>query len=62
MVSRIEDNTDIKKAKEQLDADHYGLEVVKERILEYLAVRIMTNKNPQAILCLVGPPGVGKQV
>lgn len=55
-----EDNTDIKKAKEQLDADHYGLEVVKERILEYLAVRIMTNKNPQAILCLVGPPGVGK--
>ncbi|MDD3999685.1 MAG: endopeptidase La, partial [Bacilli bacterium] len=52
--------TNIKKAKEQLDQDHYGLEVVKERILEYLAVRIMTNKNPQAILCLVGPPGVGK--
>lgn len=54
------DTTDIRKAKEQLDKDHYGLEKVKERILEYLAVRIMTKKNPQAILCLVGPPGVGK--
>jgi len=54
------DTNDIKKAKEQLDSDHYGLDVVKERILEYLAVRIMTQKNPQAILCLVGPPGVGK--
>lgn len=54
------DNNNIKKAREQLDADHYGLEIVKERILEYLAVRIMTKKNPQAILCLVGPPGVGK--
>ncbi len=54
------DSKDIKKAKEQLDKDHFGLEKVKERILEYLAVRIMTNKNPQAILCLVGPPGVGK--
>lgn len=54
------ESKDIKKAKEQLDKDHYGLENVKERILEYLAVRIMTQKNPQAILCLVGPPGVGK--
>lgn len=54
------ENNDIKQAKEQLDNDHYGLEVVKERILEYLAVRIMTKKTPQAILCLVGPPGVGK--
>lgn len=54
------DNRDIKKAKDQLDADHYGLEKVKERILEYLAVSIMTQKTPQAILCLVGPPGVGK--
>lgn len=54
------DTNDIKKAKEQLDNDHYGLETVKDRILEYLAVRIMTKKNPQAILCLVGPPGVGK--
>ncbi len=54
------DTNDIKKAKAQLDRDHYGLENVKERILEYLAVRIMTKKNPQAILCFVGPPGVGK--
>ena len=54
------ESNDIKKAKERLDRDHYGLEVVKDRILEYLAVRIMTKKNPQAILCLVGPPGVGK--
>lgn len=55
-----EDCNDIKKAKEQLDKDHYGLDKVKERILEYLAVCIMTKKTPQAILCLVGPPGVGK--
>lgn len=55
-----DESRDIKKAKEQLDKDHYGLEIVKERILEYLAVKIMTQKNPQAILCLVGPPGVGK--
>lgn len=54
------ENPDIKKAQEQLDHDHYGLEKVKERILEYLAVRILTKKNPQSILCLVGPPGVGK--
>jgi ATP-dependent Lon protease len=54
------ESNDIKKAQEQLDQDHYGLNVVKDRILEYLAVRIMTQKNPQAILCLVGPPGVGK--
>ena len=54
------ETTDIVKAKEELEKDHYGLEKVKERILEYLAVKIMTKKNPQAILCLVGPPGVGK--
>ncbi len=54
------DNRDIKRAKDQLDADHYGLEKVKERILEYLAVSILNNKTPQTILCLVGPPGVGK--
>ena len=54
------DSDDIKKAKEILDEDHYGLDKVKERILEYLAVKIMTKQNPQAILCLVGPPGVGK--
>ena len=55
-----EDLDDIVKAKEILDEDHYGLEKVKNRILEYLAVKIMTKKNPQTILCLVGPPGVGK--
>ena len=54
------EENDIKKAKEQLDKDHYGLEKVKERILEYLAVCIMTHHTPQTILCLVGPPGVGK--
>ncbi len=54
------DSDDINKAKEELDRDHYGLEKVKDRILEYLAVKIMNKKNPQAILCLVGPPGVGK--
>ena len=54
------DNTDLKVVKEKLDLDHYGLEEVKERIIEYLAVKIMTNKNPQTILCLAGPPGVGK--
>ena len=55
-----EDNKDINACKEILDSGHYGLETVKDRILEYLAVGIMTGKNPQAILCLVGPPGVGK--
>ncbi|XMB66349.1 endopeptidase La [Mycoplasmatota bacterium zrk1] len=55
-----EDNDDIKNAEKVLDEGHYGLEKVKERILEYLAVKIATKKNPQTILCLVGPPGVGK--
>lgn len=54
------DNTNLTEVKEKLDLDHYGLEEVKERIIEYLAVKIMTNKNPQTILCLAGPPGVGK--
>ena len=54
------DSNSLKDAKEELDKDHYGLEKVKDRILEYLAVKILNNKNPQAILCLVGPPGVGK--
>ncbi|MCR5308425.1 MAG: endopeptidase La [bacterium] len=54
------DNTNLEEVKEKLDLDHYGLEEVKERIIEYLAVKIMTNKNPQTILCLAGPPGVGK--
>ncbi len=51
---------DLAKAEEVLDADHYGLEKVKERILEYLAVQQRTNKLRGPILCLVGPPGVGK--
>jgi len=51
---------DIKLAHEILDADHYGLKKVKERILEYLAVQQRTNKLRGPILCLVGPPGVGK--
>ncbi|MBK9585114.1 MAG: endopeptidase La [Alphaproteobacteria bacterium] len=51
---------DIRKAKEILDKDHFGLEKVKERILEYLAVQHRTNKIKGPILCLVGPPGVGK--
>jgi len=53
-------NKDIKKAEEILNADHYGLEKVKERILEYLAVQQRTKKIKGPILCLVGPPGVGK--
>ena len=54
------DSEDINLAKAELDREHYGLDMVKERILEYLAVKIMSHKNPQTILCLVGPPGVGK--
>ncbi|MEL7446431.1 MAG: endopeptidase La, partial [Pseudomonadota bacterium] len=51
---------DIAKAQDILDADHYGLEKVKDRIIEYLAVQARTNKLKGPILCLVGPPGVGK--
>lgn len=57
---RAEDNTDINYAKEVLETDHYGLEQVKERILEFLAVRTLTQKGESPILCLVGPPGTGK--
>ena len=57
---RAEDNTDINYAKKVLEADHYGLEQVKERILEFLAVRTLTQKGESPILCLVGPPGTGK--
>ena len=54
------DNSDIGKAKKILDEDHYDLEKVKERILEYLAVRKLKEKMKGPILCFVGPPGVGK--
>ncbi len=54
------DNLDLRKAKKILDEDHYGLEKVKERILEYLAVRSLSKKIKGPILCFVGPPGVGK--
>lgn len=55
-----EDNMDLKNAREILEADHYGLEKVKERVLEFLAVRTLTKKGDSPILCLVGPPGTGK--
>lgn len=51
---------DIRRAEQVLEEDHYGLEKIKERILEFLAVRQMTKKSQGTILCLVGPPGVGK--
>lgn len=54
------DNTDIAHAQEVLDADHYGLKKVKERILEYLAVKKLKADGAVAIICLVGPPGTGK--
>ncbi len=54
------DNYDLKIVKQKLDEHHYALEKVKERIIEYLSVKIMTKRNPQTILCFSGPPGVGK--
>lgn len=54
------DEIDIKKAKKILDEDHYGLTDIKERIIEYLAVRRLTRKPKSPILCFIGPPGVGK--
>ena len=57
---RTEDDLDIAHAREVLDADHYDLEKVKDRILEYLAVRKLNPESPGPILCFVGPPGVGK--
>ncbi len=54
------DSKDLKRAQEILDEQHYGLEKVKERIVEYLAVRVLTGKGQSPIICLVGPPGTGK--
>ena len=54
------DNTDIKKIEEVLNATHFGLDVAKERIIEYIAVKKKTNNSNSPIICLVGPPGVGK--
>jgi ATP-dependent Lon protease len=59
-ASETEDNLDIPHAREVLDADHYDLEKVKDRILEYLAVRKLKPDSPGPILCFAGPPGVGK--
>ncbi|MGF7047168.1 ATP-dependent Lon protease [Paenibacillus sp. DS2015] len=58
--NKSEDDLDIMKAEEVLDEDHYGLEKPKERVLEYLAVQQLVKKMKGPILCLVGPPGVGK--
>lgn len=57
---RVRDNHDLAYAKKVLDEDHYGLDQVKERVLEFLAVRTLTKKGNSPILCLVGPPGTGK--
>ena len=54
------DQDDLVEVTKHLNENHYGLDKIKDRILEYLAVKIMTGKNPQTILCLYGPPGVGK--
>lgn len=58
--TETEDNLDIKNARIVLDEDHFGLKKVKERVLEYLAIRRLSNNMKGPILCLVGPPGVGK--
>jgi len=57
---KSKDNLDINNAQKILDEDHYGLEKVKERMLEFLAVRSLTKKGESPIICLVGPPGTGK--
>ena len=58
--TETEDNLDIENVRKRLDKDHYGLEKIKERILEYLAVRSLAPEEKGSILCLVGPPGTGK--
>ena len=57
---KTEDNTDIDAVKAKLDETHFGLDKPKERILDYLAVKLYSQRTPQTILCLVGPPGTGK--
>ncbi|MDO4169553.1 MAG: endopeptidase La [Lachnospiraceae bacterium] len=57
---RKDENHDLKQAAKILEEDHYGLEKIKERIMEFLAVRTLTNKGEAPIICLVGPPGTGK--
>lgn len=59
-INRNEEEMDLVKVQNQLDADHYGLEKVKDRVLEYLAVKSQMRQQQSPILCLVGPPGVGK--
>ena len=55
-----EDNNDLKDVEDKLNSTHFGLTKVKDRIIEYLAVKIMTGKNPSTVICFAGPPGVGK--
>jgi ATP-dependent Lon protease len=59
-AKQTEDESEIQNAIDKLEASHFGLDKVKERIIEYLSVKMLTGKNPQTILCLSGPPGVGK--
>ncbi len=59
-TNETKDQLDVNRAETILDEDHYGLEKVKERVLEYLAVQQLTNELKGPILCLAGPPGVGK--
>ena len=61
-MNETEDNLDVKNASNILDKKHFGLEKVKRRLLEYIAVRKLKDDMRGPILCLVGPPGVGKQV